>query len=622
MSNKEEKVVENTDLGGQETAQGQSIDDKIEQAMAKIIADTVESKETEDPEDVRQKESTEVQSEAEQAEAAQPFSENSQSAPENPKKEYGTEQRTASEPVAAMNVKPMPKGQPARGKAKPARPLPKGQPSRNRQQYGNPAYYGEEPVSRKKGIGSKIAKAFGIVAAMVLVILGCAYGVMTYYYSNRFFEGTTINGIDCSGLTVAEVEEQIADKVENYSIEVLSRDLEPQVINGADIDYEYIPDGSVGEALDEQNPFNWISGYFGETEVTASTNISFSQEKLEEQLNNLECAKEENQVAPEDAYVAFQDTEFVIVPETEGRTLDTEKALELLIEAVSESRDQVDFNEGGAYAEASVKSDDPGLASTLEACNAYTKASITYTFGEETRVLDGTTIKDWLTFDENGHLVQDDASFSAHVTEYVAQLAEEYDTVGKERNFHTTTGRDIVVGGGNYGWQIDQSAEAAQLLSEITSGQTVTREPVYSVRGLTPGKDDIGSTYIEVDLTSQHMWYYQDGTVIFESDFVSGDMRYSDRMTPSGVCHLYYKQRDQVLRGDKKEDGTYEYEQPVSYWMPFNGGVGFHDANWRSSFGGDIYMTNGSHGCINMPPENAATLYELINTEVPIVVFY
>ena len=129
ISNKEEKVVENTDLGGQETAQGQSIDDKIEQAMAKIVADTVESKETEDPEDVRQKESTEVQSEAEQAEAAQPFSENSQSAPENPKKEYGTEQRTASEPVAAMNVKPMPKGQPARGKAKPARPLPKGQPS-------------------------------------------------------------------------------------------------------------------------------------------------------------------------------------------------------------------------------------------------------------------------------------------------------------------------------------------------------------------------------------------------------------------------------------------------------------------------------------------------------------
>ena len=78
---------------------------------------------------------------------------------------------------------------------------------------------------------------------------------------------------------------------------------------------------------------------------------------------------------------------------------------------------------------------------------------------------------------------------------------------------------------------------------------------------------------------------------------------------------------NEVLRGEKKENGEYEYETPVQYWMPFNGGVGFHDASWQASFGGDVYTYNGSHGCINLPPDKAAELYEIIDTETPIVVF-
>ena len=49
------------------------------------------------------------------------------------------------------------------------------------------------------------------------------------------------------------------------------------------------------------------------------------------------------------------------------------------------------------------------------------------------------------------------------------------------------------------------------------------------------------------------------------------------------VYTLKYKEADAVLRGDKQEDGSYGYEQPVDFWMPFNGGIGLHDASWRSS---------------------------------------
>ena len=135
------------------------------------------------------------------------------------------------------------------------------------------------------------------------------------------------------------------------------------------------------------------------------------------------------------------------------------------------------------------------------------------------------------------------------------------------------------------------------------------------------GYNDIGNTYIEVDLSEQHMYFYQNGEDIFESDIVSGDMRYSDRQTPAGIYTLYYKKSPDVLRGEKKPDGTYEYETQVTYWMPFVYGQGLHDASWQTSFGGDTYKTKGSHGCINLPPDQAKIIYETIDKGYPILLY-
>ena len=250
------------------------------------------------------------------------------------------------------------------------------------------------------------------------------------------------------------------------------------------------------------------------------------------------------------------------------------------------------------------------------------KANITYTFGDETVTLDGNTIKDWLQFDEKGQLLQDDGAFRQHVVDYVAQLAADHDTVGTERQFQTTSGRTVYVYGSAYGWKIDQDVEVAQLMQEIQSGTQTTREPVYDMRANAHGTNDLGNTYIEVDLTEQYMWYYQNGNIIFQSDIVSGLPSDPDRKTPPGIFTLYSKSSPAVLRGAMTANGTYSYEQPVTYWMPFNGGIGFHDADWQPYFGGDRYLTGGSHGCINLPPENARQLYSLIQYDVPIVCFY
>ena len=476
------------------------------------------------------------------------------------------------------------------------------------------------PIPKKKHKGLKVT---GIVAAILAVTAGCAYGAVSYYYSDRFFEGTYINGINCSNKTAYEVEQLIASSVEDYSIQVSARNQEPQTITGSQINYRYMSDGEVLDLLKKQKPYEWVRGFMETRSYTTQENVTFDKSLLQNEVKALSCAQAENQVEPENAYVALDGSEFTIVPETEGSKLKVKEAYKALDAAISGSQTTIDLGSTpDVYAVAAVTSDDPTLQATKDAYNNYTKASITYTFGDQTVTLDGNTLKDWLQFDDKGQLVQDDASFTQHIRDYVAQLASEHDTVGTTRSFNTTSGRTVSVYGSAYGWKIDQESEVAQLSDEIRTGTQTTREPIYSMRANAYGYNDIGSTYIEVDMTDQHMYYYQGGSIIFDSDIVSGDIRYDDRATPPGIFTLYYKKSPDVLRGEKKPDGTYEYETPVTYWMPFNGGIGFHDATWQDYFGGDRYTYAGSHGCINMPLDAAATLYSIIDTNVPIVCFY
>ena len=479
------------------------------------------------------------------------------------------------------------------------------------------------PIVLPKKKKHKALRVTGMIAAMVLVAAGCAYAGVSYYYTNHFFEGTTINGINSSNKTAYEVEQEIASKMADYSIEIKARDQEAQTITGSDIDYHYISSGEILNLLKEQKPYEWVKGFFEKTTYTAKEETAFDKTKLENEVKSLNCAQKENQVAPENAYVSFNNYEFTIVPETAGSELKVKEAYQMISEAISSDDAEVDLGSNpDAYVTADITSDSADLQATVDAYNNFAKASITYTFGDETVTLDGNTIKDWLQFDEKGQLIQDDASFKQHIVDYVAQLAAAHDTVGTERQFQTTSGRTVSVYGSAFGWKIDQDGEVAQLTQEIQSGTQTTREPVYSMRANSYGVNDLGNTYIEVDLTEQYMWYYQDGNVIFESDIVSGLASDPERKTPPGIFTLYYKKSPDVLRGTKKADGTYSYEQPVTYWMPFNGGIGFHDADWQPYFGGDRYLTGGSHGCINMPPDKAGELYNIIQYNVPIICFY
>ena len=109
------------------------------------------------------------------------------------------------------------------------------------------------------------------------------------------------------------------------------------------------------------------------------------------------------------------------------------------------------------------------------------------------------------------------------------------------------------------------------------------------------------------------MYLVQDGKTIMDSDVVTGNVNLR-RGTPTGIYSVDYKQSPSVLRGE-------DYESKVTYWMPFNGGVGFHDATWRGVFGGQIYIGGGSHGCVNMPFIKAQELYGYVKEGMPVIVY-
>ena len=309
-------------------------------------------------------------------------------------------------------------------------------------------------VPRKHKKKHKGLKVTGIVAAMMIVSAGCAYAAVSYYYSNHFFRGTQINGLDCSGKTAYEVEQAIAGQVENYSIQVLARDQEPESISGSSINYQYASDGEILVLLKSQKPYEWIRGFFETRSYTTKENATYDKTLLQNQVKALSCAKEENQVKPENAYVALSGSEFQIVPETQGSELEVKEAYKVLDAAVAGSQTTVDLgSDPEVYVQAAVTSDSPDLQAARDAYNNYTKASITYTFGDQQVTLDGGTLKDWLEVDEKGQLIGgDDSSFKQHITDFVAQLAKDHDTVGTTREFHTTSGRTVDVYSSVYGW--------------------------------------------------------------------------------------------------------------------------------------------------------------------------
>ena len=472
----------------------------------------------------------------------------------------------------------------------------------------------EETTGRKKN--SK--KWIGIVAAIIAVLL-LAYGGVTVYYHSHTFSHTYVNGSDCSNLTVAQIATIMDEQSQQYSLKISGRDEKGEqeeigTVTAPEIGMYWVDtQGAAQNLLDSQNEFLWIQMLWSTENYDVVQGVSYDADKLREQLAQMPALQKKNKVQPENAYISGYSEKtksYEIIPETLGTQLDMNLVEGVVSAAIMAGDTTVDLDKQGCYETAKITADDAALVKACDTMNKWIGAQITYDWNGNKVVVDGDIIHEWILVDDKEPQLDEEA-----IEEFVAEQAKEYDTYGKKRKFTTVQGIELTLPSGAYGWKTDREEETRELTEAIQKGETIDKEPIYSSKGAQKGSNDIGNSYVEIDLTNQHLYLFKDGSIVLETDFVSGNMSKAGCMTPPGVFGLTYKTKNAILRGA-------DYQTPVNYWMPFNGNVGMHDATWRRSFGGTIYLTAGSHGCVNLPLNMAAAIYEYVSTGFPVICYY
>ena len=119
-----------------------------------------------------------------------------------------------------------------------------------------------------------------------------------------------------------------------------------------------------------------------------------------------------------------------------------------------------------------------------------------------------------------------------------------------------------------------------------------------------------GVKHIYVGIGAQHLWACTGDVLLTDTAITTGASAITNvhYATPIGTSHITGKSRNTVLAG---RDVNGPWNDPVKFWMPFDGGIGFHDSSWQTfPYGSDLYKTQGSHGCVHVPAAVIATLFD------------
>ena len=474
-------------------------------------------------------------------------------------------------------------------------------------------------------MGKVIKWCLGICAALVvaLIVLVCVY-LGKEWNRTTYFKNTTIDGYDVSEMTPDEVVPILKNAFTAASVSLKEGDREEAVWSLEDLGYtvdEAALKTAANEAMQKQKSSipvlidSMMNGNAFEIEVPFLKNAGALASAV------TVSALADERIANKNAEMTYdkESKTYSIIPEIQGTQLndaDIQHLVQLAVDDViggtTPEEDITVQVPQEMYLVPDVLSTDAELNMKVNTYNAYDKAVITYVFGEEKETIDWDTISNWIVFENGeGYLSEE------KLREYVMTLGQKYNTIYYNRSFNTSLGTTIQFGEteNNYGYLIDEEGEYQQLLADIQGNSETEREPVYAYTGIDRSGTDDMRTYVEVNISMQHLWFYKEHALVIEGDVVTGCVAKKTE-TQTGIYPIAYKESPATLIPSNETNGT-----PVTYWMPFYDGQGLHDANWRQAFGGQIYQTSGSHGCVNMPRYLAETIFNQAPTGTPVVLY-
>lgn len=456
-----------------------------------------------------------------------------------------------------------------------------------------------------------------LLAIFLLFVIAYLLGVI--YFGTHFVPGTTIGDKDYSFCEFAQAKEELIGRPTNITIELVGKDGEKFTFNTDDVGMTYdIDESAFFSGADYIGALKWPLLTIKRNKISVASVISYDEDEILEYLKKQPIFDTEKSIAPVNASIGEYDKAtrtFSIKPEVAGTRLDVKLAcaeIEKELADPEELKDSVitiDLIESDCYKKPTVLSDSPELLAALDAANTFVKTDIVYDWNGAREELNGDTIAAWIV--SSGTKVAVDPIM---IQNYVADMAATYDTYNRYMNFTCADGSVKSLKRGDYGWKTNREAEAKALTEAIMNGEQTERTPVFANKGYVVGQNDIGNSYVEVNMSSQHLYLHVDGAVVYECPVVTGDMA-TGCQTPTGIFGVTYKKSEVTLRGETWEDFVY-------YWMPFFQSYGLHDATWRNEFGGDIFTNNGSHGCVNLPLDAAEVIYNTVTENFPVVCYY
>lgn len=431
----------------------------------------------------------------------------------------------------------------------------------------------------------------------------------------HFDQNTIICGVDVSFMKLDEAYNSIMGVIDEESYVFKFADSQYDVTASSKELGMQINKKRLSELMAEQD-----ERFFDQPMTANIRGRVIDEKKISEYVYGLEGLQEENLKHPVNAKCIFENGFYFFKKEETGYFIDIEEAKQLAITTIGDGYTEVNFSDI-TQTEPEITIDDIGTQEQLDEVNNVIGTSITYQFYDGSQyTIESDEIEKFITLDENDVPSMDFDGCIAMITE---KIAAENQVRCQNLAFKITPEEGEEASRVNMKLRkdlrptIDYKGEEEALLNELQSGENVSREPYYMVKSLYHGLD----TYIELDISRQKLWVYENGECIMATTCITGNPSKGNG-TPTGIYFLDNKNRDVHLKSTLP-NGQVEYDVPVKYWMRFCGGVGFHDASWRSEweYTPTRYLTHGSHGCVNLREKDAKILFEFINEHVPIVVY-
>ena len=484
----------------------------------------------------------------------------------------------------------------------------------------------EEPSRRtqlRKARKRNVLKQRLIIAGGIIVALVLIYCLVANSYRNRFLPHTYINGFDVGGMSVADAEDILRKTVENYTLELAFRGGGIEDLSSKDIDLTYVSSNEVEKILAGQNRAAWIRSFFGaRSNYSVSTSFKFDSDMLRRYLEALPEFQEENITKPKSAsIVRLSNNTFRVATEVEGNKPVEDAVFEEVDRAINASETRINLGAiDGAYEKPALRQDDEDLNYTVDRFNSFVDCVISIKRKDGTvNTYDRDDFVEWITYsDETGNWSLPKDTVYTKCWNIMTAIAEEDDDARTTVEFESSAAGTVTLPCAPYGYKIDVEAETDLMYEALINRENREIQIENSVSETIDPKN--GGTYVEVDVTNQHVTYFKDYKPYMEMDCVTGKENDPERRTPSGVYSVLNKLENQTLGSLTSLDPGQRYESHVDVWMPFFESYGMHDASWRENFGGGWYWEYGSHGCVNLPPDDAIMMFKDIDYFTPVIV--